>query len=167
MIVLRRFALAALVALPAFAAAADDTALLIQLRPDGGYAVWHAGGTAPLGEEEVLALEAAAIPEGSRQIVTAAGLAQAFDTPNGILVRLPALGPDRALLIDRDSCGGIKLWQSHGTLNPSEDELSELMLTALPDGGPRISLGDLSAKAFSTRTGVIAVVWKPLARPKR
>jgi hypothetical protein len=112
-------------------------------------------------------LEAAATPEGSRRVMTAAGFAQAFDTPNGILISLPGLGPERAVLIDRDGCGGIKLWHSHGNINPSEDELTDLVLAALPEGGKRIALGKLSAKAYSTKIGVIAVIWKPVAKPVR
>lgn len=157
-------ALALLLSLPAVA---EDTALLIQLRPDGRYTVWHAGDPSPLGENEILALEAAATPEGGRRVMTAAGFAQAFDTPNGILIRLPGLGPERALLIDRDGCGGIKLWHSHGNINPTEDELTDLVLTALPDGGKRVPLGRLSAKAYSTKIGVIAVIWRPVPRPGR
>ena len=166
MTLLRLFAaaIAVLLALPAMA---EDTALLIQLRPDGRYTVWHAGAPSPLDEKEILALEAAATPEGSRRVMTAAGFAQAFDTPDGVIIRLPALGPERALLIDRDGCGGIKLWHSHGNLKLSEDELTELVLTALPDGGKRVALGKLSAKAYSTKIGVIAVIWQSLARPGR
>jgi ABC-type amino acid transport substrate-binding protein len=159
--------LAACAALFALPAAAEDTALLIQLRPDGRYTVWHAGDSSPLGENDILALEAAAVPEGSRRVMTSAGLAQAFDTPNGIQIHLPGLGPERALLIDRDGCGGIKLWHSHGNINPSEEELTELVLSALPEGGKRIAVGRLSAKAYSTKIGVIAVIWRPVARPRR
>lgn len=145
--------------------AAEDTALLVQLQPDGRYRVWHAGAPSPLGEEEILALEAGARPEGGRTTMTAVGLAQAFDTPQGVLIRLPALGPDRTLLIDRDGCGGIKVWHAQGTVHPTEEELTELVLTALPEGGRRVTVGRLHAKAYSTKIGVIAVVWKP--NPKR
>ena len=120
---------AALLALPA---AAEDTALLIQIRPDGRYTVWYAGGQTPLGDDEIGALEASARPEGGRSMLTAAGLAQAFETPNGVLIRLPALGPDRSLLIDHDGCGGIKVWHDRGDVNLTEDELTELVLSALP-----------------------------------
>ncbi|MDT3734764.1 MAG: hypothetical protein ROZ00_00890 [Denitratisoma sp.] len=97
--------------------------------------------------------------------MTSAGLARAYDTSYGVLIRLPALGPDRALLLDRDGCGGIKVWQSQGTVHPTEDELTELVLTALPDGGRPVTLGKLRAKAYSTKFGVIAVIWRPT--PKR
>lgn len=148
----------------ALPAAAEDTALLVQLQPDGRYQVWHAGGQSPLSEDEILSLEASATPEGGRSLVTAAGLARAYDTPNGVLIRLPALGPDRTLLIDRDGCGGIKVWQSQGTVHPTDDELTELVLTALPEGGKRVTVGKLHAKAYSTKFGVIAVLWKPSPR---
>ena len=153
---------AAALALPA--GAAEDTALLIQIQPDGRYQVWHAGGQSPLSEEEILALEFSARPDGGKSVVTAAGLARAYDTPNGVLIRLPALGPDKTLLIDRDGCGGIKVWHAQGTVNPTDDELTELVLTALPEGGKRVAVGKLHAKAYSTKFGVIAVVWKPNPR---
>ncbi len=149
----------------ALPAAAEDTALLVQLQPDGHYQVWHAGGQPRLGDDELLALEASATPEGGRNVVTSAGLARAYDTSYGVLIRLPALGPDRALLLDRDGCGGIKVWQSQGTVHPTEDELTELVLTALPEGGKPVTLGKLRAKAYSTKFGVIAAIWRPT--PKR
>ncbi|MBI4988971.1 MAG: hypothetical protein HZC23_09145 [Rhodocyclales bacterium] len=164
---LLKIAIALIAAGLAFAAAAEDTALLVQIQPDGRYRVWHAGGKSPLNEDEILALEAAASPEGGRRMLTAAGLAQAYDTPNGILIRLPALGPDRTLLIDRDGCGGIKVWHSQGTVNPTDDELTELVLTALPEGGKRVAVGQFHAKAYSTKFGVIAAIWKPVVRPAR
>lgn len=167
MTVFRLLAVAAIAALLTFPAAAEDTALLIQVRPDGRYTVWHAGGQSPLGEEEIGALEASARPEGGRSMLTAAGLARAFETPNGVLIRLPALGPDRALLIDHDGCGGIKVWHDRGEVNLTEDELTELVLSALPEGGKNVVLGQYHAKAYSTKIGVIAAIWRPRARPGR
>lgn len=155
---------AALLALPA---AAEDTALLIQLRPDGRYTVWHAGSQSPLSEDEIGSLEASARPEGGRSMLTAAGLAPAFETPNGVLIRLPALGPDRALLIDHDGCGGIKVWHDRGDVNLTEDQLTELLLSALPEGGKNVVLGQYHAKAYTTKIGVIAAIWRPRARQKR
>ena len=157
-------AFAALLALPA---AAEDSALLIQLRPDGRYTVWHAGGQSPLSEDEIGALEASARPEGGRSMLTAAGLARAFEMPSGVLIRLPALGPDRSLLIDHDGCGGIKVWHDRGDVNLTEDELTELVLSALPEGGKNVVLGQYHAKAYSTKIGVIAAIWRPRARPGR
>ena len=155
---------AALFALPA---AAEDTALLIQVRPDGRYTVWHAGGQSPLSEDEIGALEASAKPEGGRSMLTAAGMVRAFDTPNGVLIRLPALGPDRSLLIDHDGCGGIKVWHDQGDVDLTEGELTELVLSALPEGGKNVVLGKYHAKAYSTKIGVIAAIWQPVPRPGR
>lgn len=146
---------------------AMDTALLIQIRPDGRYTVWHAGGQSPIGEDEIGALEASARPEGGRSMLTTAGMARAFDTPNGILIRLPALGADRSLLIDHDGCGGIKVWHDRGDVNLTEDELTELVLSALPEGGKNVVLGRYHAKAYTTKIGVIAAIWKPVAKPGR
>ena len=160
-------ALAACAALLAPPAAAEDTALLIQIETDGRYTVWHAGGKSPLGDEEISALEVTARPEGGKPTLTTAGLAQAFDTPAGMLIRLPALGPDRSLLIDRDGCGGIKIWHDRGDVNLTEDELTELVLSALPEGGKNVTMTSYHAKAYSTKIGVIAAIWKPVAKPGR
>jgi hypothetical protein len=160
-------ALAACAALLAPPAAAEDTALLIQIGAEGRYTVWHAGGTSPLGEEEISALEVTARPGGGKPTLTTAGLAQAFDTPAGMLIRLPALGPEKALLIDRDGCGGIKIWHAQGDVNLTEDELTELVLSALPEGGKNVALTRYHAKAYSTKIGVIAAIWKPVAKPAR
>lgn len=160
-------ALAACAALLAPPAAAEDTALLIQIETDGRYTVWHAGGKSPLGDEEISALEVTARPEGGKPTLTTAGLAQAFDTPAGMLIRLPALGPDRSLLIDHDGCGGIKVWHDRGDVNLTEDELTELVLSALPEGGKNVVLDKYHAKAYSTKIGVIAAIWKPVAKPGR
>ena len=165
MIRLLTVAFAALIALPA--AAAEDTALLIQLRPDGRYTVWHAGGTSPLSDEEISALEATARPEGGKATLTVAGLAQAYETPSGVLIRLPALGPEKTILVDHDGCSGLKVWHAQGEVNLTEDELTELVLSALPEGGRNIVLGKLHAKAYSTRIGVVAAIWKPVLRPGR
>ena len=164
---LLRLCLGLCAALLALHAAAEDTALLIQLQPDGRYTVWHAGGQSPLNEDEVGALETGAKPEGGRSLLTAAGLAQAFETPNGVLIRLPALGPDRALLIDHDGCGGIKVWHDRGDVNLTEDELTDRVLSALPEGGKNVVLGQYHAKAYTTKIGVIAAIWRPRARPGR
>ena len=159
------FCLGLLAALFAHPAAAEDTALLIQLKPDGRYTVWHAGGQSPLSDDEIGALEAGARPEGGKNVLTSAGLAQAFETPNGVLIRLPALGPERALLIDHDGCGGIKVWHDRGDVKLTEDELTELVLSALPEGGKNVVLGQYHAKAYTTKIGVVAAIWRPLARP--
>ncbi len=155
---------AALLALPA---AAEDTALLIQLRPDGRYTVWRADGLSLLSDDEIGALEASAKPEGGRNMLTAAGLARAFETPNSVLIRLPAPSPDRALLIDHDGCGGITIWHDRGDVNLTEDELTELVLSALPEGGKNVVLGQHHAKAYTTKIGVVAAIWRPRSRRGR
>lgn len=163
----RLFSIVAIVTLYALPAAAEDTALLIQIRPDGRYTVWHAGGTSPLSDEEISALEATARPEGGKATLTVAGLAQAYETPGGVLIRLPALGPEKTILVDHDACSGLKVWHAQGEINLTDDELTELVLSALPEGGKNIALGKLRAKAYSTRIGVVAAIWKPVLQPGR
>lgn len=155
------FALLALAALPA---AADDTALLIQLQPDGSYRVWHSEGASRLSEAVMLELEAGARPEGGPVLQTLRGPAQAFETKEGVVIELPQAGADNRLFFDRDSCGGVKVWHAAGSTYPTEDELTELVLSALPEGGKRIKVGDTWARAFTTRVGVIAAIWKPVKR---
>ena len=48
----------------ALSAAAADTPLLIQTQPDGHYTLWHTEGATHISEDEVLELEAGAVPEG-------------------------------------------------------------------------------------------------------
>lgn len=145
-------------------AAAEDTALLIQLQPDGHYRVWHSEGASRLPEPVLLELEAGARPDGGPVMQTLRGPAQAFETREGVVIELPQAGEDNRLFFDRDGCGGVKVWHAAGTLYPTEDELTELVLTALPEGGRRIRVGDTWARAFTTRVGVIAAVWKPVKR---
>lgn len=157
---------AALLLLPALAlpAAAEDTALLIQLQPDGHYRVWHSDGPSRLPEPLLLELEADARPGGGPVMQTLRGPAQAFETKEGVVIELPQAGEDNRLFFDRDGCGGVKVWHAAGTLYPTEEELTELVLTALPEGGQRIKVGDTYARAFTTRVGVIAAIWKPVRR---
>ena len=114
-----------------------------------------------------LEIEATARPEGGKATLTVAGLAQAYETPSGVLIRLPALGPEKTILVDHDGCSGLKVWHAQGEVNLTEDELTELVLSALPEGGRNIVLGKLHAKAYSTRIGVVAAIWKPVLRPGR
>ena len=153
-----------LLALAVGAAAAEDTALLIQLQPDGRYRVWHSDGPSRLPEPLLLELEAGARTEGGPVMQTLRGPAQAFETKEGVVIELPQAGEDNRLFFDRDGCGGVKVWHAAGTLYPTEDELTELVLTALPEGGRRIRVGDTWARAFTTRVGVIAAIWKPVKR---
>lgn len=158
---LRRLTL--LLCLSAGAAAADGT-LLIQLKPDGNYRIWHAAGKSTLNDDEVAVLAAHAEPAGSAAVATTAGPARAFATDYGVVVKLDAVKGDDTLLIDRDDCGAVKLWHGEGGSVPSDDELTELMMSALPGGGKRLRLGENYAKSFITRAGVVAVVWKAVRR---
>lgn len=156
---------ALIAALASTPARADDNALLIQLQQDGSYRVWHSEGATHLPEQELLELEASARPEGGEIMQTLRGPAQAFDTRDGVVIDIPGAGTDRRLLIDRDLCGALKIWHADGPTHLTDDELTELVLTALPEGGKRIKVGTTHAKGYSTRIGVIAVIWKPVARP--
>lgn len=158
-------ALSALIALlAATPASADDNALLIQLQQDGNYRVWHSEGATHLPEPELLELEAGARPEGGEILRTSMGRAQAFEIKDSVVIELPDAPRDGRLLLDRDLCGALKVWHIDGTTQLTDDEMTELVLTALPDGGKRIKVGTTYAKGYSTRIGVIAVIWTPVAR---
>lgn len=159
-----RAAALALLALAALPAAAEDSALLIQLQPDGHYRVWHSDGPSRLHESVLLELEAGARPEGGPVMQTLRGPAQAFETKEGVVIELPQAGADNRLFFDRDGCGGVKVWHAAGSTYPTEDELTELVLSALPEGGKRVKVGNTYARAFTTRVGVIAAIWKPIRR---
>lgn len=155
------FALAAsaIAAPPAGGAAAN--ALLIQLRPDGGFKVWHGSGASVLPIDDIYDLEAGARPEGGDIQRTALGRAQAFETKQGIVIELPDAPSDKRLLLDRDPCGGLKVWHDEGATRLPDDVLTELVLTALPDGGARIKVGDNVVRGYAVERGVIAVIWRP------
>lgn len=157
MSLLRYFALWLL--MTGLAHAADHT-LLVQLDAQGQFVVWHTEGASRLGEDEVLALAASARPEGGELVSTATGPARAFATRDGIVVELVAASADRRLLIDRDDCGGVKLWHGEGTTQLSDDDLTELMLTALPGGGKRLSIGGNFARGYIARLGVVVLLWQ-------
>lgn len=160
---LRRL-LALLAVLGMSVAMAADGTVLIQLETDGRYRVWHSTGTTALVEDELLALAANATPEGSEPLPTAAGPARAYATRQGVVVRLAGVSGERSVLIDRDDCGGVKLWHGEGTTSLTDDDLTELMLVALPGGSKRMRIGKNYAKAFTSRVGVVAVIWKPVER---
>jgi hypothetical protein len=146
------------------AAAAADRSLLIQLQPDGRYRIWHSGGENPLSDDEALALAAAARPEGSAPVAVAAGRARAYDGPQGVVIALEG-DPPATLLVDRDDCGAIKLWRANGAGGLSEEQLTDLVLSALPGGGRRLTLGNRYGKAYIGRLGYTAVLWPaPAAR---
>lgn len=147
----------------ALAQAADNN-LLIQLRHDGSYRVWHAEGATHLPEEDLLAVAAAATPQGGADMPTAAGPAHAVETEEGVMVVLPEARHDGTLLLDRDECGGVKTWHSEGTTTLTEAQMTELVLSALPGGGKAVPVGDKLAKGFLTNLGVVVVLWKPVVR---
>lgn len=156
--------LAALVFVVARPVGAADHTLLIQSAASGKYTVWHSEGEPNFSDDELSALEVSATPEGSAPMLTAAGGARAFETPEGIVIRVGGEA-GRAVLIDRDACGGVRLWHSEGATRLGEDQLTELVLAAVPGGGKRLLIAGLHAKAYLTRIGVIAVMWPPQRRP--
>lgn len=156
---------AIVVAATALAANADDNTLLIQHQPDGSFRVWHIEGETELTDLELQTLEASASPEGGEPMQTAAGLARAIDTGDGIVrIEIPGAPRDKALLIDRDACGGVRAWHAAGQTLLTDGQLTDLVVAAAPGGGKTFMLGDRRAKAFTTRLGVIAVMWKPVER---
>lgn len=143
---------------------AADGPLLVQMLPGGAYKVWTSEGRSPVTEDELMALEASARPGGGETLQTSAGPGSADETAQGVVVRLPRIRDDGALLIDRDACGHIKVWHAETLSRFADGQLTELMLTALPDGGRRIRLGDRYAKGYLTRLGVVVVLWPAGAR---
>lgn len=142
----------------------NNTTLLVQIEQDGRYRVWYNTGDTHLSEDEILALAASASPDGGAPMATSAGNAVAYDTRQGILVALNEAKTDNRLLVDRDECGGVKVWHSGGVPILGDDVLTELVLTALPGGGKKIPVGNRVARGFSTRLGVVVLLWKSAAR---
>jgi hypothetical protein len=146
------------------AMAAGDNALLIQTQPGGGYTVWHADGTTQMSDEEIMQVAAGATPEGSPVQPVSAGKARAFQTEAGVIIEFPELARDRRLLVDRDACGAIKVWHADGETQLTEDQITDLVMAALPGGGRRVNLGDRYAKSFVTPMGYAVVIWAPVRR---
>lgn len=159
-----RIFLTTLLVLAASAVLAGNNNLLIQLEPDGRYKIWHGDGETHLGDEELVDLWNSATPEGGPVMGTSVGPATAVATPRGVLASLPNAPRDKSLLIDRDDCGAVKVWHATGPTTLSEEQLTELMLTALPDGGKPLPVGDRLARAYTTRVGVVVLIWKPVKR---
>jgi hypothetical protein len=158
----RRFAAFVLAAGISLAAAAADTPLLIQVQPDGSYKVWHTEGLTSISEDEILELESRAVPEGSAPAMIAAGSARAFDTPGGVVIDVVAAKSDRYLLVERDACGAAHVWHSEGPTALTNDQLTELVISAVPGGGKRVVLADnLYGKAFLNKVGIVVVLWVP------
>lgn len=154
-------ATALLLSMPALA---TDNVLLIQMQSGGGYRVWHNAGESILSDDEVMEIEAAAATGGT-DVPTGAGPARAENTPDGLVIRLPAATRDNVLLVDRDACGHVRLWHAAGATRLSDDQLTEIVMSALPDGGKRIRVGDFHVKAYLGRLGVTAALWE--AQPAR
>ncbi len=152
--------------LAAGSAAAVDNVLLIQMQPGGQYRVWHNAGESQLSDDEIMALEAAATPEGSAEIPTGAGPASARLAGDGVIIGLARAATDGMLLIDHDGCGHVKLWHSAGTTNLTDDQLTDIVMSALPEGGRRISVGGYYVKAFLGKLGVTASLWRVRAKAK-
>lgn len=138
---------------------AEDNVLLIQQGPEG-FEVWHTEGLSNLTDNEVLELMATATPKGGAVQATPLGPARAFELKESILIRLLEAQRDKALLVDRDACGHIQLWHAEGVTQLSEDELTEIVLSALPEGGKRLRFGDRYVKGFVGKLGVTATLWK-------
>ncbi|MEW5781036.1 MAG: hypothetical protein ACOY6N_06970 [Pseudomonadota bacterium] len=152
-------ALTALALCCAWLAHAEDNVLLIQQGPQG-FVVWHGEGESRLDDDTALELMASATPEGGPERPTEFGPARAYELPEGVLIRLPAAAKDRALLVDRDACGHIKLWHAEGTTQLTDAQLTDIVLSALPEGGPRLRLDGYYAKAFVGKLGVTVTLWK-------
>lgn len=138
---------------------AAENVLLIQMRPDGHYTIWHNEGKSRLTDEDVVRLDGTEKPEGGPATITSAGLARAYQTANGVTIRLAAAQNYESVLIDRDNCGHIRLWHSDGKTDLSEDEITDIVMSALPEGGKRLTIGNRYAKAYLTKLGVTAVLW--------
>ncbi|HZV54557.1 MAG TPA: hypothetical protein VFF82_06420 [Rhodocyclaceae bacterium] len=148
----------------AWSAFAADNTLLIQLNQDGSFRLWHTEGATNLSDEELVTLAATARPEGGETIEVTAGSAHAVETKDGVMIVVPAAKSDKELLIDRDECGGVRVWHSDGATRLTDDQMTELVLTALPGGGKNVPIGQKFAKGFSTKIGVVAVLWQPVKR---
>jgi hypothetical protein len=156
--------LATLLLLAASIAAAADNSLLIQVEPGGGYRVWHSEGATNLSEDEILLLAAGATPEGSALQPVSAGPARARQTGNGVIIEIPAAASDGKLLVDRDACGAIKVWHADGETRLTEEQITELVISALPGGGRRVNIDGRYAKAFIMPLGYAVVIWQPVKR---
>ena len=154
-----RLALFIAILMAATVASAADNVLLIQMQPGGRYLVWHTEGESRISEDEVMALEVSARPEGGEEIPTSAGPARAYETSDGVMIRLPAAKSDKTLLFDRDECGHVRVWHAAGATNLSEDQITDIVMSALPEGGKRITVGNYYVKAFIGRLGVTAALW--------
>lgn len=141
-------------------ASADDNVLLVQNGP-GGARVWHVEGPSQLDDDMLLELMVVADPLGDAVLETPLGPARAEDTGRGVIIHLPQAKNDPQLLVDQDACGHIQVWHSEGKTHLPEDELAQLLISALPGGGPRMRLSDgRYAKAFLGKLGATITLWR-------
>lgn len=146
------------------AGAAGDN-LLIQLEHDGRYRVWHSEGITTIGEDDALAVAATARPEGGDPLAVAGGRARAFQTEHGVVIEMIDAAADKRLLFDRDACGAVKIWHSEGAARLNEDQMTELVMSALPGGGRRMTIDGRHAKAYIVPLGYTVVFWQQVVRP--
>ena len=156
---LARFGLTLLLGVSLSAYAAET--LLIQLQPDASYRVWYGDGPRHLSDDDLLRLAALATADGSEATGTPAGSARAYQKDHAVLITFADGQGDDRLLLDRDACGGMRVWHTAGHTDLSDTDLTDLVLSALPDGGHRIRLGARYGKAFQTPLGTVAVIWLP------
>jgi hypothetical protein len=138
---------------------AEDNVLLIQTGPQG-FTVWHTEGQNQLPDDDVIELMATATPEGGKETPTPLGPARAYEMSEGIVIRLLGAQYDKSLLVDRDACGHVHLWHADGTTQLTDAQLTDIVLSALPEGGPRLRLNGTYAKGFTGKLGVTATLWK-------
>jgi hypothetical protein len=163
---LRTLLFAALLACSTAQASAADNVLLVQTGPQG-FVVWHVEGESILSDDDVLELMATAKPEGGREMQSPLGRARAYELPEGIVIRLLDAQRDKALLVDRDACGHVHLWHAEGATQLSDRQLTDIVMSALPDGGPRIRLNGTYAKGFIGKLGVTITLWEVPVRVER
>lgn len=155
--------LSAWLAISAAWAAGDN--LLIQLEHDGRYQVWHSEGMTAISEDDALAVAATAQPEGGDPLAVAGGRARAFQTEHGVVIEMIDAAVDRRLLFDRDACGAVKIWHSEGASQLTEDQMTELVISALPGGGRRMTINGRYAKAYIVPLGYAVVLWQTTVHP--
>ena len=120
-----------------------------------------------MSDDEVLLLDSLAEPRGGEVVKTSLGSARARHTEQGVIIELLDRNEDKALLVDHDSCGHLKTWHADGATPISEDQITDLVISAVPGGGPRQVLdAERLAKAFLTNLGVMVAVWRPPKRAK-
>jgi hypothetical protein len=133
-------------------ALADDNVLLIQLQPGGAYKVWHTEGESQLTDEDVMALEATASKEGGKEMATGFGPARAFETPDGIVISLPA-APGTISSCSTATAAAMCGCGTAGATNLPEDGITDIFMSALPGGGKRVTVDDYHVKASSPNWG--------------